>query len=78
MADDIFNSDDDRPHVDTNVCGKCRKEFKRGNRVGPAYIFEGKGINPLNLGNSGVHLFAEFELVHIDCNDPFLKKGLVV
>ena len=64
------------PHVDTHVCGKCRKEFKPGERVVNAYIFHSVGLNPLNLGNKGVLLQEEFEFVHVDCRDPLLKKGL--
>ena len=76
MADDTYSPEDDRPHVDSWVCGKCRKEFSRGHRVTTAYIFEKRGLNPNNLGNTGALLYAEFELVHVDCHDPFLKKGL--
>lgn len=76
MADDRYDSADDRPHVDSDICGKCRKKFERGHRLTQAYIFERRGVNPRNLGNTGTYLQAEFELIHVDCRDPFLKKGL--
>lgn len=76
MADDRYNPEDDRPHVDTHVCGKCRKPFERGHRMAQALIFERKGLNPHNLGNTGALVFEEFEFVHVDCHDPLLKKGL--
>ena len=76
MANDKYAPEDDRPHVDTAVCGKCRFKIARGERVFVAHIFESSGVNPMDLGNRGVHLFEEFELVHVDCRDTFLKKGL--
>jgi hypothetical protein len=71
----IYTHEDERPHVDPHICGKCRKPFVKGDRVTQAYIFSHRGVNPLNLGNTGAHLFEEYELVHIDCTDPLLKKG---
>ena len=68
--------EDRLPHVDTHICGKCRKPFEPGARVLNAYIFHSVGVNPLNLGNKGVLLHEDFELVHVDCRDPLLKKGL--
>jgi len=76
MSDDQYNPADDRPHVPDGVCGKCRKEFGRGHRVTIVNIVEGTGINPSNLGQRGLFLFKEWELVHVDCKDPLLKKGL--
>lgn len=73
----MSNSDDLRPHVNSEYCGKCRKKFEAGDRVTTAFIFAKRGVNPLNLGNTGVFLTEEFELVHIDCRDPQLKRGLL-
>jgi hypothetical protein len=72
----IFIPDDLRPHVESDTCGRCRKKFQRGDRLTTAFIFDRRGLNPLNLGNTGAMLNEEFELVHIDCHDPLLKKGL--
>jgi len=73
---DCFVSEDLHPHVPTYVCGKCRKPFEKGHRVLQVYISEGKGINPRNVvDNTGMYLCEEFEFVHVDCNDPFLKHG---
>lgn len=69
--------DDTHPHVSSEICGKCRKAFQRGDRIVTAFIFDRRGLNPLNLGNSGVLLHEEFELVHVDCRDPSLTKGLL-
>jgi len=76
MSDLYYHPEDDHPHVDTTVCGKCRKPFERGHRIAQALIFERRGVNPKNLGNTGVYLFADYEFVHVDCRDPYLKKGL--
>jgi hypothetical protein len=63
------------PHVDSTICGKCRKPFAAGHRVCIAYIVENSGINPETL-QRGLWLFEEYELVHRDCTDPFLTKGI--
>lgn len=72
------HADDLHPHVDTDTCGRCRKPFLPGQRVFPAYIVLHKGCNPMNLRDQGVMLTGEYELVHADCNDTYLTKGLVV
>ncbi len=73
----IFTHEDTRPHVNLNQCGKCRAMFKQGDRVMQAHIFEKQGINPQAITEIGVMLYKEYELVHIDCRDPLLKKGLM-
>lgn len=65
-----------RPHTDDGACGKCRKKFDKGDRVTAAYIVDRVGCDPSNLSRKGVHLYEEFELVHIDCNDPRLTQGI--
>ncbi len=54
-----------RPHTDDGFCGKCRRRFERGDRVTQAFIVDQVGVDLRNLGRRGVHLFEEFELVHI-------------
>lgn len=76
MAWDQFQAEDAHPHVDTNTCGKCRRPLGPGHRVCIANIVAMVGPNPDNLRETGVHLYPEYELVHIDCHDPLLKKGL--
>jgi len=71
-----FNPEDVRPHVDTGVCGKCRRKLEKGHRVTVAHIVDRVGNNARNLGEKGIYLFDEYELTHIDCRDPLLKKGL--
>ncbi len=64
------------PHVEGDTCGKCRKKFKQGHRLTQAHIFDRRDVNPQNLVEVGIMLFEQFELVHVDCRDPFLVKGL--
>lgn len=73
---DKFVDDDVRPHVDTWVCGKCRKQIGEGHRIHMVQIAKGKGVNPANLHQTGLLMYDEWEYMHADCRDPFLKKGL--
>lgn len=72
------NPDDLSPHVGSDTCGRCRKPLLPGQRVFPAYIVLRKGLNPTNLREKGVMLTGEYEMVHADCHDPYLKKGLTL
>ncbi len=75
MAEDKYDPSDDKPHVGNSTCGKCRKPLSKGHRVSTAHIIDRVGKDPMNLARSGLFLFEEYEFVHIDCSDPFLKKG---
>lgn len=75
MADDKYNPGDENPKVGDNQCGKCRKALSRGHRVAIAHIVDRAGNDMMNLSRKGLYLYEEFEFVHIDCHDPFLKKG---
>jgi len=65
------------PHTDAWVCGRCRKKFGPGERVITAYISQGRGLHPLNLGLPGLNISQEFEMVHVDCRDIYLTKGVL-
>jgi hypothetical protein len=58
-----------------DVCGRCYKEFKEWDRVMIAGIYDRAGRNPNNLQAQGAMMKAEFDVIHIDCNDPRLEKG---
>lgn len=73
-----LNTDHLRPHCDTYICGKCRKLIEPGHRVSMAFIALGKGPDPRNIYLQGMELAAEWELVHVDCRDPLLVKGLIL
>lgn len=72
-----FRPEDMQPHVDSRTCGRCRKPLTKGQRIMQAHIVEGPSVNPQNLGQTGLMLTGEYELVHIDCRDPYLKRGLL-
>ena len=62
--------------VGGDTCAKCRKKFKRGDRITMAYIVENVGVDPKNILQRGVHLLAdEFEFMHCDCANPGLEPG---
>lgn len=73
---EILVPEDLRPHVPSYICGKCRKPIEKGHRILTARIAEGKGHNPNNINETGLNIRDEFEIVHVDCTDPLLKKGL--
>lgn len=62
--------------VDSSTCGRCRKQFQKGDRVAQAFIIDRVGVHPTNMAEIGAYFHAEFELVHIDCRDPDLTKGV--
>lgn len=68
--------EDLRPHVDTHICGKCRKPLLKGQRCVLVTISMGKGVDPQNIHRMGMHMSDEFEFMHADCRDPYLTKGL--
>ena len=58
-----------------DVCGRCYKKFEEWDRVMIAHIFDKSGRNPVNLMAQGAMFKGEFDVVHVDCNDPRLLKG---
>ena len=58
-----------------DTCGRCYKKFEKGDRVLIANIFERSGRHPHNLQAQGAIFSGEFDVVHVDCNDPQLLKG---
>jgi len=72
-----FSPDDIHPHVDSATCSRCRKPIERGHRIVQVRIAEGKGVNPKNLGESGLFVCSEYEFAHVDCRDPLLKRGYI-
>lgn len=71
-----MHNDHLRPHCDTYVCARCRKPINKGDRVQQVFISLGEGRNPANFVERGLLLSDEWEMVHVDCNDPLLVKGL--
>ncbi len=67
----------ERARVDSTTCTRCRKRFQKGDRIAQAFIIDSVGVHPLNLAALGAFFSEEFELVHIDCRDPDLTKGIL-
>lgn len=74
MTETVY-PEDTRARVDSCICGCCRKPITLGHRVVQAWIAEGRGMNPKNLGEVGLRMTGEYEFVHVDCHDPYLKRG---
>jgi hypothetical protein len=62
--------------TDSTMCGRCRKKFQENDRVVQAFIVDRVGSHPNNLAAMGAWLHEEFELVHVDCTDPTLVRGM--
>ena len=77
LAPFFFQNTMHRPTADPTTCGKCRKKLQPGDRITQAFIIDRVGVNPNNLASLGAYLHEEFELVHIDCHDPDLAKGII-
>ena len=76
MAEDTYAPEDDRPHVDDDVCGRCRKPILKGHRISVVHIVDRPSCDPNDLSRRGLLIMEEYEFAHADCKDPFLKKGL--
>lgn len=69
--------EDLRARVDSDTCARCRKPILPGHRIIPAYVVLRAGPNPLNLMDRGVSITGEFEMVHADCKNPYLRGELI-
>lgn len=70
MPNDHLNA-----HVDSTICGKCRKTVGPGHRVTIAHIVQEIGVDHGTFCK-GTTMGVEYEIVHIDCRDPLLVNGL--
>lgn len=62
-----------KQRVSHTTCARCRKTFKPGDRVMPAYIVvDPDTVDPSTLQRAA-QLSSEFELVHAHCPDPALS-----
>jgi hypothetical protein len=66
--------DELRSRVTSDICARCRKTFQKGHRTTIAYIVDRVGRHPANLQAVGTYFLEEFEVVHIDCTDPYLRN----
>lgn len=64
------------PRHGTNICAKCRKPFKKGDRAMMVHIIMDTGFNPSNR-EVGAWLSEEFELAHAMCDNPALEGQII-
>lgn len=64
------------PRFTTDRCAKCQKTFAPGDRVQVINIVVKAGRKSVH--ELGAWLSEEFELGHINCQDPQLTPGLIV
>ena len=62
----------------TAHCMKCQRKLSSADRVIPAYIVEKTGVDPSDVRRFGAWLSGEFELIHVDCDNPSLDKMIVI
>jgi hypothetical protein len=65
------------PRHGTDRCAKCRKPFKKGDRVTMIFIIQSTGFNPTTR-EVGSWLGEEFELAHAMCEDTSLSGTLII
>lgn len=67
-------------HVPMNVCGRCRKEVKPGDRLNTAFIVEAVGPPPSApfSGHQARLSGVKGEVVHVDCADPQLLGKVIL
>ena len=69
-----------RPRTGANMCNRCRKPFKPGDRVVTVFIVTKVGTNPKgkpSVFDKGAWLSDEFELAHERCEDPGMEGRLI-
>lgn len=63
------------PHT---TCARCRKPFKAGDRMTPAYIVKNPNARNPETRELAAELSGEFEFVHASCGDPALDGRVLV
>lgn len=73
---DMTRPEDMVPHVNTDVCTRCRKKILPGHRIFQVRISGGAGLDPNDAGRMGLFISDEWEFAHVDCYDPFLRNRI--
>ncbi len=63
------------PHT---TCARCRKDFKAGDRVLPAYIVLNPNTRNPQTRELAAEMAGEFEFVHASCADPSLEGRAIL
>lgn len=66
------------PRTNTGTCAKCKRRFNSADRVTPVYIVQEVGPDPKDPRQMGAWLGDEFEVAHINCEDPQLNGSIIV
>lgn len=64
------------PRHGTNICAKCRKPFKAGDRAMMVHIIMQTGFNG-STREVGSWFSEEFELAHAMCDNPALEGQII-
>lgn len=67
-----------RQRVSHTTCAKCRKAFKAGDRIIPAYIVLNPDTRNPTTQELAAEMSGEFEFVHASCVDPSLEGRVLV
>ncbi len=62
------------PHT---TCARCRKKFRAGDRLMPAYIVKNPDTRDPVTRELAAEMSGEFEFVHASCADPSLDGRLI-
>jgi hypothetical protein len=63
------------PHT---TCARCRKLFRAGDRMAPAYIVKNPNARDPATQQLSAEIAAEFEFVHASCADPMLDGKVII
>ena len=67
-----------KQRVDHTICARCRRKFKAGDRVTPAYIILNPDARDPQTKMRAAEMSGEFELVHASCADPSLNGNVLI
>lgn len=67
-----------KQRVAHTMCARCRKLFKAGDRMTPAYIVKNPNTRNPETKQLAAEIADEFEFVHASCADPTLEGGIVI
>lgn len=67
-----------KQRVSHRTCARCRKNFKAGDRIVPAYIVENPDTRDPVTKELAAKMSGEFEFVHASCSDPSLNGSAII
>lgn len=67
-----------KQRVSHTTCARCRKKFKAGDRIMPAYIVENPDTRDPVTKELAAKMSGEFEFVHASCTDTSLEGSAIL